>query len=130
MKKSKLIDARMKKGFSQKKMADALNMDVSNYNRREAGEIKINNQQWEKISDLLSVPLLDIYESDESNLFVFKDSSTGNYLGTNHIYSIPEYMLQTQHKYFGKIEEENKELRVKNETLEKEIRELRKKLEE
>lgn len=38
--------------------------------------------------------------------FVFKDSSTGNYLGTNHIYSIPEYLLESQRKYIARLEEE------------------------
>lgn len=65
----------------------------------------------EKLSQILQVPIEDIYESEESNFFVFKDSSIGNYLGTNHIYSIPEYFLENQRKYIQKLEEENERLR-------------------
>lgn len=111
MRKSKLIQTRNKKDFSQQYMAENMHMDVSNYNRRESGQAKINQQEWEKLSQILQVPIEDIYESEESNFFVFKDSSIGNYLGTNHIYSIPEYFLENQRKYIQKLEEENERLR-------------------
>lgn len=106
MEKVKLVEARKAKGYSQNKIAEELCMDVSNYNRREKGQAKISNSEWEKLSKILEIPVEDIYESEESNFFVFKDNSIGNYLGTNHIYSIPEYMLESQRKYISKLEEE------------------------
>jgi ribosome-binding protein aMBF1 (putative translation factor) len=48
-----LVEARIKKGYSQKEMAEKLFMDVSNYNRRENGQMTISNQEWEKLSNLL-----------------------------------------------------------------------------
>src|SRR5690606_533217 len=106
MEKIKLIEARKSKGFSQSQMAEQLCMDVSNYNRREKGQAKISFSEWEKLSKILEVPVENIYENEETKFFVFKDRSTGNYLGTNHIYSIPEYLLESQRKYIARLEEE------------------------
>jgi transcriptional regulator with XRE-family HTH domain len=113
MKKSKLSTVRSSKGFTQQKMAERLFMDVSNYSRRENGTIKINNNEWEKIAEILDVSVDEIYESDEANFFVFKDQSTGNYLGNNNIYSIPEYFLDIQRKYINTLEEEIENLKKK-----------------
>ena len=111
MEKTKLIKARTSKGLTQQQVASHLIMDVSNYNRREKGQIKISSLEWEKLSKLLDVPVEEIYESEESSFFVFNDNSIGNYLGTNHIYSIPEYLLDNQRKYIQKLEGENSSLR-------------------
>lgn len=117
MEKTKLIQARTKRGFTQQQLAEALCVDVSNYNRREKGQIKISNSEWEKLSKFLETPVEEIYESEESNFFVFKDNSTGNYLGNNHIYSIPEYFLENQKKYIAILEEENQKLKMEIEKL-------------
>lgn len=106
MKKFKLSTVRSSKGFTQQKMAERLFMDVSNYSRRENGTIKISNYEWKKLAEILDVSINEIYESDDS-----KD----NYLGNNNIYFVPEYFLDIQRKYIN--------------TLEKEIENLRKKLE-
>lgn len=113
MKKTKLISARTQRSFTQQQLADKLHMDVSNYSRREKGQIKISLKEWEKLAEILNVPIEDIYEAEENMLFVFKDSSTGNYLGTNHFYSIPEHLLETQRKYIQKLEEEIQRLKNK-----------------
>lgn len=42
MVKFKLLEARKRKNFTQEYIADTLCMDVSNYSRRENGQIKIN----------------------------------------------------------------------------------------
>ena len=63
------------------------------------------------INKILETPVEEIYESEESNFFVFRDNSTGNYLGNNHIYSIPEYFLETQKKYIEKLEKEIHDLK-------------------
>jgi transcriptional regulator with XRE-family HTH domain len=106
MEKKLLIKMREAKGNTQKEIADLMNMDVSNYNRREKGMAKIRNEEWEKLAKILGVPIEEIYESEESQYFIFKDNSIGNYLGTNHIYSIPEYFLDIQRKYIAKLEAE------------------------
>ena len=112
MEKIKLLEVRKSKGFSQSQMAEKLCMDVSNYNRRENGQVKINITEWEKLSKVLDVPLNEIYETDENQVFICKDSSSVNYQGTNHIYSIPESLLETQQKYIRKLETEIAELKL------------------
>lgn len=113
MEKQKLIETRKKRGYSQEQMAKHLHMDVSNYNRREKGQAKITSTEWEKLASILDVSVEEIFESEESNFFVFRDNSTGNYLGNKHIYSIPEFLLESQRKYIAKLEEENAELKKK-----------------
>ena len=104
VKKLKLSTVRSSKGFTQQKMAERLFMDVSNYSRRENGTIKISNNEWEKIAEILDVSINEIYESDES---------TDNYLGNNNIYFIPEYFLDIQKKYINTLEKEIENLRKK-----------------
>jgi transcriptional regulator with XRE-family HTH domain len=110
MEKLKLIEARKQKKLSQQQMAEKLCLDVSNYNRRERGIMKIAFREWEKLSEILDVPVEDIYESEDTQVFICKDSSTVHYQGTNNIYSVPEYLLETQKKYIEKLEQEIAEL--------------------
>ncbi|WP_309608470.1 helix-turn-helix transcriptional regulator [Flavobacterium sp.] len=117
MEKTKLIQARIKRCFTQQQLAEALCVDVSNYNRREKGQIKISNTEWEKLSKILETPIEEIYEQEDSMVFICKDNATGNYQGNNHIYSIPEYFLDNQKKYIQKLEEENQNLKNEMEKL-------------
>lgn len=111
MVKELLQQARQNKGLTQQQMADALFTDVSNYNRKENGSVKIRPDEWEKLAKALGTSVEKIYESEESHYFVFKENSTGNYLGTNHIYSIPENLIETQKKYILKLEQEIERLK-------------------
>ncbi|MFM7430120.1 MAG: helix-turn-helix transcriptional regulator [Flammeovirgaceae bacterium] len=113
MEKRLLIETRIKKGLTQQQLADSLCMDVSNYNRKEKGSVKIRHDEWEKLAKALSVEVEEIYESDDSHYVVFREHSVGNYQGTNNIYSIPEYFLEMQRKYIEKLEEEIKHLKEK-----------------
>jgi transcriptional regulator with XRE-family HTH domain len=106
MEKIRLLEARKAKRFSQNQIAEMLCMDVSNYSRRENGQAKISISEWEKLSKILDVPLNDIYETDENQVFICKDNASINYQGTNHIYAVPEFLLETQQKYIRKLEEE------------------------
>lgn len=108
--KTKLIETRKRKNLSQQKIADALCMTVANYSRRENGTTKINESQWQKLADILEVPLEDIYEAEESQIFIFNDNATGNGNIVNN-YNIPMSIWESQKKYIEKLEEENKILR-------------------
>ncbi len=110
MKKENLSSLRKRKGLSQKQVSDLLNMDVSNYQRRESGEKGISMDEWQRLSEILEVPLHEIYESDEKQVFIFNDGATGN---GNIVmnYAVPEYLLEHQRKYISKLEEENARLR-------------------
>jgi len=89
-------------------------MDVSNYNGREKGKSKITSNEWEKLAKIVEVPIEAIFENDDSMVFICRDNATGNYQGNNSIYSIPEFMLESQRKYILKLEEENKNLLNEN----------------
>jgi DNA-binding XRE family transcriptional regulator len=120
MKKNKLIEARNKKGYTQDYMAATLSMDISSYSRKEQGKIKIANHEWKQLSEILETPVEDIYESDESMMFVFNDHATGNgNIVTN--YTIPQSMWESQKKYIEKMEEENQNLKEKIRLIEEDI---------
>ena len=117
MEKTKLIEKRKAKGFTQSEMANKLAMNVSTYNRRENGQVKIPTPQWETLAKILGVSIEEIYEPDENQIFICRDSATGNYQGTNNIYPIPEYLLETQRKYIERLEIEIQELKNKLEDI-------------
>ena len=50
--KTKLISAR-KKLYTQEKMANLLHMSQSQYHRREKGDVKISDEEWERIAKVL-----------------------------------------------------------------------------
>ena len=106
MEKTKLIKTRTKKGFTQQQVAEHLCMDISNYSRREKGTSKISNNEWEKLSKLFDVPVDDFYENEESIFIICKDQSVGIVNGTNNVYTVPEFLLESQRKYIQKLEEE------------------------
>jgi transcriptional regulator with XRE-family HTH domain len=109
MEKVKLIETRKSKGFSQKLVAEKLCVDVSNYNRREKGQAKISAEEWQKLSKILEVPLEDIFEAEESQVFIFNDQSTGNVNSVVN-YTIPLSKWETQKKYIGILEKEIAEM--------------------
>jgi len=104
MQKSKLIKARNRRGYSQEYMAGILNMDVSNYSRRESGQIKISAEQWQTLAQKLNVPLEDIYEADENLIFIFNDHSTGGNIVTH--YSLPQDIIDMYKKHIDTLEQE------------------------
>jgi transcriptional regulator with XRE-family HTH domain len=112
MKKEKLYYVRKRKGYSQQQMSDFLNMDVSNYQRRESGEKSISGDEWQKLAEVLDVPLGEIFESEEKQVFIFKDNAQNNH-GISNNYAVPEYLLEHQRKYIIKLEEEIEQLRIR-----------------
>jgi len=119
MTKRKLIEARKAKGFSTKEIAEQMFLTVSSYNRREKGKTKIHIDEWQKLAKILSVSLEDIYEPEDSQSVSFNDNSTatGNYFYTNNIYSIPDYILESQHKLIQLLEKKIAELEKENSEL-------------
>ena len=121
MKKQKLAEMRKLKGVSQEQMADTLCMSGPSYSRRESGEIKMTIVEWLKASEALEIPLSEIYESDENQVFIVNDNASPNFLGTNNstnnIYTIPEALLESQEKYIKKLEEEIATLKSQREKL-------------
>jgi transcriptional regulator with XRE-family HTH domain len=112
MKKMKLYEVRKQKSFSQRKIAACLCMDVSNYNRREMGQVEISIAEWQKLAKILEVPLEKIYEPDGRQTLITQDGGLSDQQETNRTCSVPECLLTTQQKYIRKLEKEIAELRT------------------
>jgi transcriptional regulator with XRE-family HTH domain len=57
MQKERLRLLRKKKGYTQQQIADIIATDVSNYSRKESGDVKIVRAEWEKIANFLYVTM-------------------------------------------------------------------------
>jgi len=111
MKKVKLIKRRKEKGFTQSEMGDKLFMDVSNYGRRENGQVKIARHEWEKLAKILETSVDDIFEADDNQPLISQDSSNVQNQETDQVYSIPKQLIETTNKYIEKLEKEVRALR-------------------
>lgn len=108
MVQTKLKILRKERGLSQEKMAKILSTDPSNYSRKERGEIKIHDEEWQKIANALEVPIEDIKNDDSKFSFQFDNSTFHDHSGSNITYSnIPDFFLETQKKYIEKLEQDN-----------------------
>lgn len=107
----KLKNLRKQKGISQEKMAKIIGTDTSNYSRKERGEVKIFNDEWEKLAKTLEVSVEEIKNYDARFSFQFENSTFHDHSGNNITYSnVPDFFLETQKKYIEKLERENTEL--------------------
>ncbi|MCD0472675.1 helix-turn-helix transcriptional regulator [Flavobacterium sp. JAS] len=103
--KSKLLNARLNKGFSQEQLADLIGMTQSNYCRREKGLKKISDAEWIKIAKELNVKKEDIYEVD---ILTKNDSNSKDIVSWKlYHFNIPDFVIE--HMEF--LKKENKELR-------------------
>ncbi|MBT2619170.1 helix-turn-helix transcriptional regulator [Chryseobacterium sp. ISL-6] len=122
MQKEKLRVLRKKKGYTQQQIADVIATDVSNYCRKEGGDVKIIHEEWDKIANFLEVPVEEIYEEDEGKVIienpVFNDSPgssvNGNVFG-NHTVNITNDLaieiIKNLQEYIGLLKEEVKRLK-------------------
>ena len=104
--KTKLISAR-KKLYTQEKMANLLHMSQSQYHRREKGDVKISDEEWERIAKVLDTNVEDIKEDDYSQQVINNyDNQSGNYVGSNnYFYNIPDFVLDNQQDYINLLKE-------------------------
>lgn len=94
--KSKLILARLEKGYSQEKLADLIGMSQSAYSRRENGNIKITDNEWKRIAKQLDVKIELIYELEENKRFA-----------TTQSFNIPTFIVE----HIELLQKENKLLK-------------------
>jgi transcriptional regulator with XRE-family HTH domain len=110
MVKNKLISARKLKGLNQKDMAELASLSQSQYQRREKGDIKISDEEWERFAKVLETNVEDIKEEDTiQQIFNIDNNSVGYNGNNNNFYSIPVHMeslLESQRKYIEKLEQE------------------------
>lgn len=105
MEKLKLKNMRLEKGFTQQQIADYLATDKSNYCKKEHGNIKITNMEWEKLAKKLSCEVEDIYEKEDKSFYI---NSNLNNIGDNNVYNP---LNDITIKYISKLEEEIKSLK-------------------
>lgn len=119
MQKEKLRLIRKQKGYTQQQIADFIATDVSNYSRKESGDVKIIQDEWNKIARFLDVPLEEIYEEEEAKVIVnndhpvFNDSSTsaGAISNQNNYNNIPGAIIENLQSYIALLKEENERLK-------------------
>jgi transcriptional regulator with XRE-family HTH domain len=111
----KLRSLRKQRGYTQEYMSKILATDVSNYCRKENGDVRIYDDEWEKLAKALEVPVEDIKEERNAAVIqhmTFNDSSTqsqsGNY---NQYYNIPDYMLENHKEYIDLLKEQVESLK-------------------
>jgi transcriptional regulator with XRE-family HTH domain len=125
MQKEKLRTIRKKRGYTQQEIADLLATDVSNYSRKESGNVKIIRAEWEKIANFLDVPIEDIYEEDEAMIVienqVFNDSPgssvNSNISGDNISHFTNDLgieIIKNLQDYISLLKEEMNTLKKKN----------------
>ncbi|WP_313002297.1 helix-turn-helix domain-containing protein [Chryseobacterium gleum] len=115
MQKEKLRNARKVKGITQQQIADIIATDVSNYSRKESGDVSIRKDEWEKIARFLDVAVEDIYEEEEArqiNNFenITGSSGFGNNINGNLYCNVPEFLLENQRDYIEHLKKENQRL--------------------
>ncbi len=80
MVKEKLIRKRNERAFTQKDLAEYLNISQTQYSRKEKGEVEISDEEWERISKLLETKVEEIRETDPSKNITnyFENTITSN----------------------------------------------------
>ena len=125
MLQEKLKELIKEKGFTQNEMAKILSTDTSNYSRKERGEVRIHDDEWEKMAKTLDVPLEELKEAKNSGIhnenFTFHDYSGNNV----NYYSIPNPVMDNLQDYIAFLKEESQSLKEENKNLKKELEELK-----
>lgn len=115
----KLRTLRKQRGYTQEYMSNIIATDVSNYSRKESGDVRIFDDEWEKLAKALDVKVEDIKEERKmGNTVNFTDSSTnsGTAILNNH-YNIPDYILENQQEYIALLKQQIEDLKKENEKL-------------
>ncbi|HCN49166.1 MAG TPA: transcriptional regulator [Chryseobacterium sp.] len=116
----KLRTIRKQRGYTQQQIADIIATDVSNYSRKESGDVKIFDDEWEKIAKALDVSVEDIKEErtaqNNQNTTLndsasFNDNASINY---NQFCNIPNYLLESQQEYIKLLKEQITILKAEN----------------
>nr|WP_315031184.1 helix-turn-helix transcriptional regulator [uncultured Chryseobacterium sp.] len=119
----KLKSLRKQRGYTQEYMSKIISTDASNYSRKESGDVKIYDDEWEKLAQALDVPVEDIKEEKQTNIVqnnndntTFNDSSAGINCSNNY-YNIPDYLLESLQDYIALLKKQNEALEEENKKL-------------
>ncbi|MDN3694012.1 helix-turn-helix transcriptional regulator [Chryseobacterium tructae] len=90
----KLRNLRKQRGYTQEYMSKIISTDVSNYSRKENDEVRIYDDEWEKLAKALDVPVEEIKEEKKTAIVhnnhdntTFNDNA-GSYLTTSIVFPI------------------------------------------
>ena len=113
-----MIKAKLKKmreqKFTQEEFAHLLEMETSNYNRRENGITKISKREWDKMAKILDCKLDEIYEPEDGVYIINGDHAQGNFGNNGTFNGKDDFVFDTMKKYILKLEEENFQLKEEN----------------
>ncbi|GAB0155367.1 hypothetical protein CHRYSEOSP005_06280 [Chryseobacterium sp. Alg-005] len=122
MQKEKLRSLRKKKGYTQQQIADVIATDVSNYSRKESGDVRIIKDEWDKIARFLDVSVEEIYEDDDAKVIinnehpVFNDNAASSVITQFNNFSAS--VIQNLQDYISLLKEENERLKEQLKSLE------------
>lgn len=123
MQKEKLRSVRKRKGITQQQIADIIATDVSNYSRKESGDVAIRKEEWEKIARFLEVPVEEIFEEEEAKqINHFENNTNSNNIGNvsgNYYCNVPEFLLESQRELIEMLKKENQRLQEELNALKK-----------
>ena len=98
--------------MTQSEIAELLFISQSQYQRRERGEIRISDEEWERIAKILGKEVQDIKEEDSITAIYNFENNSGNYpASNNYFYNIPEFIMKNQQDYIEMLKEEIKKLK-------------------
>lgn len=75
MEKEKLIQIRKAKKNSQTDIAAYLKISQTQYQKRESGKIKISDEEWKRMAQLLEVEVEEIFDSNSEQTNVTNEKS-------------------------------------------------------
>ncbi|MFS4472148.1 helix-turn-helix domain-containing protein [Chryseobacterium sp. T20] len=115
----KLKSLRKQRGYTQEYMSKIISTDVSNYSRTESGDVRIYDDEWEKLAKALDVPVEDIKEEKPSSIVQNNDNLTFNDNSGNYNYycSIPNHILDNLNDYIALLKKQNEALEEENKKL-------------
>ena len=115
----KLKTLRKQRGYTQEYMSKIISTDVSNYSRKESGDVRIYDDEWEKLAKALDVPVEDIKEEKPSSIVQNNDNLTFNDNSGNYNYycSIPNHILDNLNDYIALLKKQNEALEEENKKL-------------
>jgi len=130
MVKEKLIKRRNEKDFTQKDLAEYLNISQTQYSRKEKGEVEISEEEWERISKLLETNVDEIKELNENqnitNYFENTITSNNGSISGNYHCNVPEFLLENQKELIDMMKKENQQKDAEIVALKKRIEDLEK----
>jgi len=111
----KLRNLRKQRGYTQDYMSKIIATDASNYSRKESGDVRIFDDEWEKLAKALDVPVEEIKEDRQigkvsnENFTVNDQASAGNYY--ENYCNIPNAVMDNLQDYIKLLKEQVESLK-------------------